>query len=155
MDYLRLVNEAMYPSEETRPPLPKASMWFVNGVPQMVGAARRKMVADDEGPDDDDDEIVVMNEKLSFKDPISLMTIDDPLSSTVCKHHFQREIILAYIQDSRAPVPVGGSKRAPCPVTGCNAVRCDGHSYRFKLTMNSVHWRRRTARRPGIPAQTG
>lgn len=62
-------------------------------------------------PDEqDDDEINVFGGKISLKDPISLSFFTNPVYSINCKHTFEKNNILKYLESSKK-----------CPINGCNA----------------------------------
>ncbi|KAI1411067.1 zinc-finger of the MIZ type in Nse subunit-domain-containing protein [Hypoxylon sp. FL1857] len=99
-DYIgfkRLWHDAVHGADGK--PLPDASKWFsANG--------------GDDGEDDDDD-LIVAEEHLDIHCPLSMAIMQDPYTSTVCKHTFERDSIVQFLRTK----PSG---RACCPQTGCN-----------------------------------
>jgi E3 SUMO-protein ligase NSE2 len=100
-------------------PLPNASRWFnVDGQPVMAvrraGAAARTGDASDH----DDDDIVIARETISYKCPLSMADLADPLTSRVCKHSFEKEAIMDFLRSKR------DNENVRCPCTGCDKVRC-------------------------------
>lgn len=101
-DYIgfkRLWHDAVHGADGK--PLPDASKWFSqNG-------------GEDEG--DDDDDLIVAEEHLDIHCPLSMVVMQDPYTSTVCKHTFEKDSIVQFLRTKP-----GG--RARCPQTGCNKV---------------------------------
>ncbi|KAG2198708.1 hypothetical protein INT47_005393 [Mucor saturninus] len=62
--------------------------------------------------ENDDDDIVMGSTKISLKCPLTTTWLEDPVTSTVCKHSFSKAAILDLMRQS------GGS--VVCPVSGCN-----------------------------------
>ncbi|CAK7223302.1 hypothetical protein SCUCBS95973_005131 [Sporothrix curviconia] len=120
----------MFPDNDV--PLPEASHWFnAAGEPVKYGPNRGEDVkeggagagGDDYdaagnggGGEDDDDDLVVQREVISFKCPLSLVTMVDPYRSKVCKHTFERSAILEYLLGGPASL---SNKPKMCPQTGC------------------------------------
>lgn len=108
IDFKRQWHEGLHGDEI---PVPDARTWFdPDGRPQhVVGGA-----GGDE--DDSDAEVQIAREKRSFRCPLSLVTLTEPLTCRRCKHTFQKEAILSYLEvtgrNSR-----GAQKQ--CPETGC------------------------------------
>ncbi|KAI1101748.1 hypothetical protein F4804DRAFT_314979 [Jackrogersella minutella] len=80
-------------------PLPDASKWFS----QNGGA-------DEE---DEDEDLIVSGEQLYIHCPLSMAVMQDPYTSAVCKHTFEKGSIRQFLVSQP-----GG--RARCPQTGCN-----------------------------------
>ncbi|KAI0847311.1 zinc-finger of the MIZ type in Nse subunit-domain-containing protein [Daldinia vernicosa] len=79
-------------------PLPDASKWFSqNG-------------GEDEASEDED--IIVAEEHLDIHCPLSMAVMKDPYTSIKCKHTFEKDSIIQFLQTQRG--------RARCPQTGCN-----------------------------------
>ncbi|KAI1141881.1 zinc-finger of the MIZ type in Nse subunit-domain-containing protein [Hypoxylon sp. FL0543] len=99
-DYIgfkRLWHDAVHGADGK--PLPDASKWFSqNG-------------GEDEA--DDDDDLIVAEEHLDIHCPLSMAVMQDPYTSTVCKHTFEKDSIVQFLRTKP-----GG--RARCPQTGCN-----------------------------------
>lgn len=82
-------------------PLPDASKWFgQNG---------------GEEEEDDDDELVIAGEQLDIHCPLSMAVMQDPYTSSVCKHTFEKNSITQFLTNQPG-------RRARCPQTGCNKV---------------------------------
>jgi SUMO ligase MMS21 Smc5/6 complex component len=75
---------------------------------------------DDPDVQEYDDDIAIESEKTSLKCPITLVTFNDPVTSTKCPHSFEREAILSMIQRSSARVGPGSMQRG----RGTRAVQC-------------------------------
>ncbi|KAI0836270.1 zinc-finger of the MIZ type in Nse subunit-domain-containing protein [Hypoxylon sp. FL0890] len=99
-DYIgfkRLWHDAVHGADGK--PLPDASKWF----------------SQNRGEDhaDDDDDLIVAEEHLDIHCPLSMVVMQDPYTSTVCKHTFEKDSIVQFLRTQP-----GG--RARCPQTGCN-----------------------------------
>ncbi|CAK7219275.1 hypothetical protein SBRCBS47491_003790 [Sporothrix bragantina] len=115
----------MYPDNDV--PLPEANHWFnAAGEPVKYGPNRGDdgNAGDDNngagangGEDDEDDDLVVQREVISFKCPLSLVTMVDPYRSKACKHTFERSAILEYL---RGGPPATRNQPKKCPQTGCS-----------------------------------
>ncbi|ERT01910.1 hypothetical protein HMPREF1624_00205 [Sporothrix schenckii ATCC 58251] len=122
-DYIafkQMLHVSMYPDDDVQ--LPDASQWFdAAGEPAPYGPGAGSGAGDsgDEvGGDNDDDDLVVQREVISFKCPLSLVVMQDPYRSNVCKHSFEHSAIMEYLR------PTGSSRSAAhvpkkCPQTGC------------------------------------
>ncbi|OTA83798.1 hypothetical protein M434DRAFT_83655 [Hypoxylon sp. CO27-5] len=101
-DYIgfkRLWHDAVHGADGK--PLPDASKWFSqNG-------------GDDEA--DEDDDLIVAEEHLDIHCPLSMVVMQDPYTSTVCKHTFEKDSIVQFLRTQ----PHGTAR---CPQTGCNKV---------------------------------
>ncbi|KAI1321489.1 hypothetical protein EDD11_005180 [Mortierella claussenii] len=85
------------------------------------------------GDDDEDDdmEIVVTSDTSvqSLKCPLTTNFLEDPVTSSLCKHSFSRVAVVSFIQTQRG--------QTMCPVHGCNRV----------LTMNLLQPNKALARK--------
>lgn len=112
----------MFP--ENTVPLPEASHWFnAAGEPVKYGQNRgadgnegNEENGADHGAEDEDDDLVVQREVISFKCPLSLVTMVDPYRSRLCKHTFERDAIIEYL---RGGPPATRNLPKKCPQTGC------------------------------------
>ncbi|KAL7622347.1 hypothetical protein AAE478_007851 [Parahypoxylon ruwenzoriense] len=99
-DYIgfkRLWHDAVHASDGK--PLPDASKWFTqNG---------------GDGEEDSDEDLIVAEEHLDIHCPLSMAVMEDPYTSTKCKHTFEKASIVQFLRGRP-----GG--RARCPQTGCN-----------------------------------
>ncbi|GAA5994344.1 NSE2 family E3 SUMO-protein ligase [Rhodotorula paludigena] len=87
------------------------------GVPNI-----KKFLPREEGDDESDDEDFEFGAQThNFQCPITLSTLEDPYSSSLCPHSFSGDAIKELIKSS------GG--RSPCPVSGCDK----------SLTLGTVH----------------
>ncbi|GAP86767.1 putative chromosomal organization and DNA repair protein [Rosellinia necatrix] len=83
-------------------PLPDASKWFTGN--------------DIAGEDDDEDEeedLVIAEEHVSIFCPLSMVTMTEPYTSSVCKHTFNKPAIMQFLRSQPG-------QKAKCPQTGCN-----------------------------------
>ena len=100
---------------EEGPPLPDASRWFNNANKPVLtmpwGQGGNTGLDEDDQVSDDD--IAIEREILSLKCPLSLKSMEEPFSSKICNHTFERQAIWEYLSD-------GGDKQ--CPQTGCSRV---------------------------------
>ena len=111
-DYIgfkQAVHESSHP-EGHAPPMPHSSTWF-------PGSPRR-----DNGQldgEDTDDDIEVASERISIKCPLTLMEMEDPVSSKNCTHSFERTAILEMIRASQVRIKGPSGKleqHMKCPV---------------------------------------
>ncbi|KAI1174704.1 zinc-finger of the MIZ type in Nse subunit-domain-containing protein [Nemania sp. FL0916] len=79
-------------------PLPDASRWFA-----------------DNGEDDEEeeDDLVIAEEHISIHCPLSLVIMEEPYTSNVCKHTFNKPAIVQFLRSQPG-------RRAKCPQTGCS-----------------------------------
>ncbi|KAI0908871.1 zinc-finger of the MIZ type in Nse subunit-domain-containing protein [Ustulina deusta] len=83
-------------------PLPDASRWFTRNNPS--------------GNDDEDDEeedLVIAEEHISIYCPLSMVVMEEPYTSSVCKHTFNKPAIVQFLRSQPG-------HRAKCPQTGCS-----------------------------------
>lgn len=129
--FYRMVHDAKHPGDDI-PPLPHASTWFRHledpstaAVPprtQTRPQTRRHQSTPAEGNDED---IAIEKERVSLKCPLTLLTFNEPLTSTKCPHSFEAQAIMDMISHSPMMVPVGRDRRnrvraVKCPV--CSVV---------------------------------
>ncbi|KAI7898200.1 zinc-finger of the MIZ type in Nse subunit-domain-containing protein [Cokeromyces recurvatus] len=60
---------------------------------------------------DDDDDIVMGPTKISLKCPLTTTWLEEPMTSSVCKHTFSKASIFALLRSNNA---------IECPIPGCN-----------------------------------
>ncbi|KAI0440916.1 zinc-finger of the MIZ type in Nse subunit-domain-containing protein [Xylaria telfairii] len=84
-------------------PLPDASRWF----------ARNNAGGNEDEDDEEEEDLVIAEEHLSIYCPLSMVVMEEPYTSSVCKHTFNKPAIMQYLRG-----PPG--HRATCPQTGCS-----------------------------------
>lgn len=94
---------------EDGPPLPHKSTWFKEGKEPAPGETAT-------GGEDSDDDIAVARERISTKCPLTLREFEDVVTSTKCKHSFERSAILALMKEGGR----GAKREVQCPVPGCD-----------------------------------
>lgn len=111
VEFRRQWHDGLYPNDEI--PVPDPKTWFdSDGEPQYVGA---------DGEDDSDDDIHISKEVRSTRCPLSLVEMSEPYTCKRCKHTFQKEAIVGYLQK-------GPQK---CPQTGCDI--------QVRLSVTDIH----------------
>lgn len=138
--FYRMVHDAKHPGDDI-PPLPHASTWFrhledpstvnttapTTSTAETTGAARQRTRRRKSSPakntaEEEEDDIAIERERISLKCPLTLLTFQEPLTSTKCPHSFEAQAILDMISTSPTTVPVpGGDRRnrvraVKCPV---------------------------------------
>ncbi|KAI0453033.1 zinc-finger of the MIZ type in Nse subunit-domain-containing protein [Xylaria acuta] len=83
-------------------PLPDASRWFA-----------RSNAGGVEEDDEEEEELVIAEEHLSIYCPLSMVIMEEPYTSSVCKHTFNKPAIVQYLREHPG-------HRATCPQTGCS-----------------------------------
>ncbi|KAI0505724.1 zinc-finger of the MIZ type in Nse subunit-domain-containing protein [Xylaria bambusicola] len=83
-------------------PLPDASRWF---------AGNNVDGNDDE--DDEEEDLVIAEEHISIYCPLSMVVMEEPYTSSVCKHTFNKPAIVQFLRSQP-------SHKAQCPQTGCS-----------------------------------
>lgn len=125
-DYIafkQMLHVSMYPEDDVQ--LPDASQWFyASGEPVPYGPAAGNADVNGNGEGDfdgadADEDLVVQREVISFKCPLSLVTMVDPYRSTVCKHTFEHSAIIEYLRPAGGPRNAGTQPKK-CPQTGCD-----------------------------------
>lgn len=127
-DYIafkQMLHVSMFPDDDVQ--LPDATHWFdASGEPAPYGPnagdgaggdGRDNGAGDFDG--DGDDDLVVQREVISFLCPLSLVTMQDPYRSTVCKHTFEHSAIIEYLRPAGSR---NGTTPKKCPQTGCDKV---------------------------------
>lgn len=85
-------------------PLPDASRWFTGN-----------HAGGDDEEDDDEEDLVIAEEHISIYCPLSMVVMEEPYTSTVCKHTFNKPAIVQFLRSQPG-------HRAKCPQTGCSKV---------------------------------
>ncbi|KAI0535448.1 zinc-finger of the MIZ type in Nse subunit-domain-containing protein [Xylaria digitata] len=83
-------------------PLPDASRWFTNN-----------NVGGDDSEDDEEADLVIAEEHISIYCPLSMVVMEEPYTSSVCKHTFNKPAIVQFLRSQPGHI-------AKCPQTGCN-----------------------------------
>ncbi|KAI0428464.1 hypothetical protein F5Y09DRAFT_287789 [Xylaria sp. FL1042] len=83
-------------------PLPDASRWFTGNNPG----------ANDDG-DEEEEDLVIAEEHISIYCPLSMVVMEEPYTSRVCKHTFNKPAIVTFLRDHMG-------HKATCPQTGCS-----------------------------------
>lgn len=106
---------------DTGNPLPKASLWFTEGKPNIFYESGRSSGDGDGemGDDGSDDDLVIEGSKTDYKCPLTLQLLKEPFTSAVCKHSFEKNEIIAMINGS---TQFDGIRQLECPQVGCNKV---------------------------------
>ena len=146
--FYKLKFDAQNPGE-TQAPVPHRDLWFAA---EEGRTSQRNTQQDDQNDQemDDDSEIEIGQEKVSCKCPLTLQYFVEPVTSTKCRHSFEKKAILELLENSPDRVPLsteqqaaintrfprGGSKRteaeeealfanthiARCPERGCHVI---------------------------------
>jgi E3 SUMO-protein ligase NSE2 len=93
--------------------IPHASTWFNDG---RASPAPGTAAAD--GGAESDDDLQMIRVKISTKCPLTLTEMQNPMSSKVCKHVFEKSAIESYITTVE-PGYRGPRNIKTCPVAGC------------------------------------
>ncbi|GAW13845.1 hypothetical protein ANO14919_032350 [Xylariales sp. No.14919] len=83
-------------------PLPDASRWFT-----------RNSAGGDDSGDDEEEDLVIAEEHISIYCPLSMVVMEEPYTSSVCKHTFNKPAIVQFLRSQPGHV-------AQCPQTGCS-----------------------------------
>lgn len=122
------VHNALHP-EDGAPPLPKATKWF----PQdRTGSSNHADNSDEEDSEQSDDDVYIAGAKTDYKCPLTLLVFKEPYTNKVCKHTYEKQSIVKYIDDngvqftqSQAPGQRQQYKQIECVQIGCQNVSCD------------------------------
>ena len=76
---------------------------------------------DEEEEEEEEEELEIASERISLKCPLTLLTFQEPVTSTKCPHSFEKQAILDMISHSSTTVPPSGGGRnrvraVKCPV---------------------------------------
>lgn len=117
-DFYKLVWDSKHPGEHP-PPLPDLSMWFAaqEGRGQARNTPRstqRSATAEGEDHEDtpsspqlnDDTEIQMTSDVRSVKCPLTMRYFEEPMTSTLCPHSFEKSAILTFIRESDKRLPL-------------------------------------------------
>lgn len=85
-------------------PLPDPSRWFTGN-----------HAGGDDDEDDEEEDLVIAEEHISIYCPLSMVIMEEPYTSTVCKHTFNKPAIVQFLLSQPG-------HRAKCPQTGCSKV---------------------------------
>ena len=129
-------------SDGAAAPLPAPALWFAREENPSTTLSQPQRSQSNLHTTDDDDDLAIAAERVSLKCPITLRYYSDPVTSTICKHSFDRTPILDMLKTSDAYVPFTPTqqaelsqlsrgqraaqenrmciKRVRCPDAGCN-----------------------------------
>lgn len=85
-------------------PLPDASRWFTGN-----------NADGNDGKDDEEEDLVIAEEHISIYCPLSMVVMEEPYTSSACKHTFNKPAIVQFLRSRPG-------HRAQCPQTGCSKV---------------------------------
>lgn len=92
----------------------RETVWSAQNADENAGMPPiNDFIPKEDGDDSDDDDIEIGGITQQTKCPLSLQPLEDPMSSSVCKHSFDAKTLRDFFQDAR------GAQLA-CPVTGCD-----------------------------------
>jgi len=80
-------------------PLPDASRWF----------------KDSKDEEEEEEDLVIAEEHVSIYCPLSMVVMDEPCTSKVCNHTFNKPAIVQFLRSQP-------NRTAKCPQTGCSKV---------------------------------
>jgi len=123
--FKKIVHDARHP-EADAPPMPRPATWFPSASQCDASNGGSNGVPDDQASSEDD-AIEVASERISIKCPITLLPMQDPVSSTKCPHNFEREAIISMINasDLRAAVVEAGGRRGTQQVKAMKCPVCE------------------------------
>ena len=157
------------------PPLPNPATWFPSDqgtsapTSQSQTATTATFRSNTSNPsfaqraanDDPESDIEVAGEKISLKCPITLLPMQDPLTSTKCPHSFESEAILGMIRRSNTVVSVDpestqaqtqtqrrgakGVKGIKCPV--CTVMLTEADLHRDEVLVRRIRREQEKERR--------
>ena len=153
--FKRLVHDAKTSYMDEAPPLANPSTWFASdqggsaGTSQSQTATTATFRSNTSNPSfmqkaadhDSESDIEVAGEKISLKCPLTLLPMQEPLTSTKCPHSFEGEAILDMIKSSNTVINVDanstqtqtqwkgarGIKGIKCPVCSVMLTEADLH----------------------------
>ncbi|KAH6678857.1 zinc-finger of the MIZ type in Nse subunit-domain-containing protein [Plectosphaerella plurivora] len=102
-------------------PLPDKTRWFdeagnpVQPKPKRGGGGATKADHDAEDDEEEDDDIVIEGEHQSYVCPLSMQQITEPFSNHKCRHTFQKQSIVEWLNETG----YRGRERQ-CPTPGCD-----------------------------------
>lgn len=109
---------------EHQPPLPDPSMWFAaqEGRAQARNTQRstqQSATAEDDEQDEEpsnlhneDTEIQMTSDVRSMKCPLTMRYFEEPMTSTLCPHSFEKNAILTFIRESNKHLPLTAEQEA-------------------------------------------
>lgn len=118
-DFYRMLWDSKHPGEQP-PPLPDPSMWFAahegrgQGRNTQPSTQRSATAVDDDDHNDtlsnsamdEDTEIQMTSDVRSVKCPLTVRYFEEPMTSTLCPHSFEKAAILAFIRNSDKHLPL-------------------------------------------------
>ncbi|KAJ5727300.1 hypothetical protein N7493_005120 [Penicillium malachiteum] len=119
--FYRVVHDAKFPNDEA-PPVPHSSTWFAH-LENPDAASAGQMTSAREASESDDD-IAIERERISLRCPLTLLPFRDPVTSTKCRHSFERTAISDMITRSNMTIPTetgrGGRRVRAVKCPECN-----------------------------------
>ncbi|KAI1437096.1 hypothetical protein GGR50DRAFT_140750 [Xylaria sp. CBS 124048] len=86
-------------------PIPDSSKWFTSNT---AGGED----GEEEDQEEEEEEVVIAQEHISIYCPLSMVIMDEPYTSTTCKHSFNKSAITMFLRSQP-------NQTAQCPQTGC------------------------------------
>jgi len=68
---------------------------------------------------EDDDEVIIAGSKPEYKCPLTMRVFENPCTSKVCRHTYEKQAILELIDGGTVFGGRGGPKQVQCPQVGC------------------------------------
>ncbi|KAI2636689.1 zinc-finger of the MIZ type in Nse subunit-domain-containing protein [Xylaria nigripes] len=90
-----------------RKPIPDASRWFAGNNPGVEES--------DEEEEEEEEDLVIAQERISIYCPLSMVVMDEPYTSNICKHTFNKSAIVMFLRSQPG-------QSAKCPQTGCGKI---------------------------------
>ncbi|TVY88091.1 E3 SUMO-protein ligase [Lachnellula willkommii] len=127
--FKQVVHDAQHPSDDA-PPVPHARTWFPedNATQGSSSRRRRNNTTDNtSNAGDSDDDIVIQRATTNLRCPFTMGIFVEPFTSNKCKHTFEKEAILNYIETNGTQFatpgqPGRGTKQVKCPTSGCDVM---------------------------------
>ncbi|OLN85215.1 E3 SUMO-protein ligase nse2 [Colletotrichum chlorophyti] len=113
--FKKLWHDAAHGDSEV--PLPNANRWFDSNGNPVMPTGRTGHAEEEAGvaAADDDDDLVIAGEVRDYKCPLSMQEFEEPYSSKVCTHTYEKRWIIDMVRKA-------ANQRAECPVAGCSKV---------------------------------
>ncbi|KAJ5583348.1 hypothetical protein N7535_001968 [Penicillium sp. DV-2018c] len=140
--FYRMVHDSKFPGDDV-PPLPHSSTWFEHMEDTNAGtsAGTRNQNRGRSGAESDDD-VAIERERVSLKCPLTLTLYVDPVTSTKCRHSFEREAIMGMINRSTMTIAPPASRRGEARIRMVRCPVCTGPLTADDLRPDAVLQRR-------------